>query len=90
MRGGDGSGDERDALPPLSAGEGGPRRGSVGTKSRREGTPVSGTGAARMKGTAQSCTVAPLSRPGLTAGPPFPAEGGASCFAVLSPVHENT
>ncbi|VUD70046.1 hypothetical protein MET9862_00608 [Methylobacterium symbioticum] len=57
----------RRVLPP-SAGAGGPRSGS------EEGSPASGIGVASMP--RLSCTVAPLSRPLLTQGPPAPAEGG--------------
>ncbi|TXN43493.1 hypothetical protein FV228_31460, partial [Methylobacterium sp. WL18] len=41
-----------------------------------EGNPGSGGGATGLTGEVLFCTVAPLSRPGLTAGPPSPAEGG--------------
>jgi len=65
-------------LPPPSAGEGGPRRGAgegqrddAGHEARRD----------------SSGTIVPLSRPGLTAGPPSPAEGGGNAHAGLG--HNN-
>jgi len=65
-------------LPPPSAGEGGRRRGA-GERQRDD----AGHEARRDS----SGTVAPLSRPGLTAGPPSPAEGGGNAHAGLG--HNN-
>ncbi|KST60819.1 ATP-dependent DNA ligase [Methylobacterium sp. GXS13] len=65
-------------LPPPSAGEGGPRRGA-GERQRDD----AGHEARRDS----SGTVVPLSRPGLTAGPPSPAEGGGNAHAGLG--HNN-
>ncbi|AYO84826.1 hypothetical protein EBB05_23100 [Methylobacterium brachiatum] len=57
-------------LPPPFAGEGGPRRGSG------EGSNGAEENVGLHDGCAFPGTGAPLSRPGLTAGPPSPAEGG--------------
>jgi len=65
-------------LPPPSAGEGGPQRGA-GEGQRDDAGHV-----ARRD---SSSTVVPLSRPGLTAGPPSPAEGGGNAHAGLG--HNN-
>ncbi|MCJ2094596.1 cisplatin damage response ATP-dependent DNA ligase [Methylobacterium sp. J-072] len=65
-------------LPPPSAGEGGPRRGS-GEGQRDDSEYEAGRDS--------SGTVAPLSRPGLTAGPPSPAGGGGNAHAGLG--HNN-
>ena len=65
-------------LPPPSAGEGGRRRGA-GERQRDD----AGHEARRDS----SGTVVPLSRPGLTAGPPSPAEGGGNAHAGLG--HNN-
>ncbi|MWV23556.1 ligase-associated DNA damage response DEXH box helicase [Methylobacterium sp. 2A] len=64
--------------PPPSAGEGGPRRGSG------EGSDGAERGADLHEGLAKSGAVAPLSRPGLTAGPPSPAEGGGNAVPLMA------
>ncbi len=69
-------------LPPPSAGEGGPRRGS-GEGQRDDAERVH----ARPEGGTSSGTVAPLSRPGRTAGPPSAAEGGGDASAGIG--HNN-
>ena len=61
------------AFPPPSAGEGTLR--SRGGEGQRD---AAGFGSRRDL----SVNVAPLSRPGLTAGPPSPAEGGGSAAAL--------
>ena len=53
-------------------------QGSVGTKSRREGSPASGMGTAFMQGRTTSCTVAPLSPPASQGT--LPRSGGRESF----------
>ena len=73
------------ALPPPTAGEGGPRV----SRGRERGTQFPNTGEAVVRAGAFLCTVTPLSRPGLTAGPPSPAEAsGLTLQKALSQVPE--
>ncbi|WP_245930562.1 uridylate kinase [Methylobacterium radiodurans] len=71
--------------PPPSAGEGTPRSRRGRDEVPQKGSDDAGKRSSLHEGCASSVRVAPLSRPGLTAGPPSPVEGGGRAALVWNP-----